>query len=90
MNRVVWGVDSAAAVTEALYRCVVENFGHPDFWGRYLNTIPNISDGLTSEEIMYLKNQGIKIMLIYNNFSASEVCPIDTLLVQERLYGRFH
>ncbi|WP_100374026.1 glycoside hydrolase domain-containing protein [Bacillus sp. FJAT-45037] len=70
LNRNInWGVDSAAAVTEDLYACVTSNYGQPDFWGRYLTTIENVSDGLTREEIGYIRNQGMKIMPIYNNFS---------------------
>ncbi|WP_332695408.1 glycoside hydrolase domain-containing protein [Halalkalibacter lacteus] len=64
-----WGVDSAATVTEDLYQCVVTNFGPPDFWGRYLSTIPNVSDGLTLEEFRFIRDKGMKIMPIYNNFS---------------------
>ncbi|ARK32071.1 glycoside hydrolase domain-containing protein [Halalkalibacter krulwichiae] len=66
-----WGVDSAAAVTEDLYECVVGNFGQPDFWGRYLSTIPNVSEGLTLEEVQLIHDRGMKIMTIYNNFSAA-------------------
>jgi hypothetical protein len=64
-----WGVDSAAAVTEDLYQCVVTNFGQPDFWGRYLNTIENVSEGLTIEEFRFIRDKGMKLMPIYNNFS---------------------
>lgn len=68
MNDVIWGVDSAAKATEELYRCVTLNFGIPDVWGRYLNTIENVSEGLTKEEISFLKGKGVKILPIYNNF----------------------
>ncbi|SDY99886.1 protein of unknown function [Evansella caseinilytica] len=68
MQNVIWGVDSAAAATQQLYECVQNQFGQPDVWGRYLNTIPNVSEGLTREEIAFLKNHGIKILPIYNNF----------------------
>ncbi|WP_368503291.1 glycoside hydrolase domain-containing protein [Alkalihalophilus sp. As8PL] len=64
-----WGVDSAAAVTQELYECVTSSYGQPDFWGRYLTTIENVSEGLTPEEIRYIRDQGMKIMPIYNNFS---------------------
>lgn len=64
-----WGVDSAARVTEELYQCVVSHFGQPDFWGRYLSQIPNVSDGLTVEEIRLIRNKGIKLLPIYNNFT---------------------
>ncbi|WP_062050180.1 glycoside hydrolase domain-containing protein [Bacillus sp. JCM 19034] len=64
-----WGVDSASAVTEELLECVRTQFGQPDFWGRYLHTIENVSDGLTSDEIRLIQNNGIKLMPIYNNFT---------------------
>ncbi|WP_088104263.1 glycoside hydrolase domain-containing protein [Halalkalibacter urbisdiaboli] len=69
MATINWGVDSAAAVTEGLYQCVVDNFGQPDFWGRYLREIPNVNDGLTPEEVQFIRNRGMKILPIYNNFT---------------------
>lgn len=69
MPRYVWGVDSAASVDEELYSCVKQNFGNPKFWGRYLSEVPNVSAGLTREEISFLRNRGIKILPIYNVFS---------------------
>ncbi|MDQ0255312.1 hypothetical protein J2S74_002694 [Evansella vedderi] len=68
MPNIIWGVDSAAAANQQLYDCVESNFGKPDVWGRYLNTIPNVSEGLTREEIAFLKDRGIKVLPIYNNF----------------------
>jgi Domain of unknown function (DUF1906) len=68
MPRYVWGVDSAATVTEDLYQCVRRNFGMPRFWGRYLTTVPNASEGLTKEEISFIRNKGIKVLPIYNAF----------------------
>lgn len=67
----IWGVDSASAVTEDLYQCVVNNFGKPDYWGRYLNTIANVSDGLTRGEIQFLRGNGIRVLPIYNDFRAA-------------------
>lgn len=64
----VWGVDSASPVNNRLYQCVVNNFGKPLFWGRYLSTVPGAADGLTNEEISFLHQRGIKIMPIYNDF----------------------
>ncbi|GAE31563.1 glycoside hydrolase domain-containing protein [Alkalihalobacillus hemicellulosilyticus] len=64
-----WGVDSASAVTNELLNCVRTQFGQPDFWGRYLHTIENISDGLSAEEIRFIQDNEMKIMPIYNNFS---------------------
>ncbi|WP_100405440.1 glycoside hydrolase domain-containing protein [Bacillus solitudinis] len=71
MKIINWGVDSAAAVTETLYKRVIDNYGQPDFWGRYLNDIPNVSDGLTTDEVRFIRNKGMKILPIYNNFSAA-------------------
>lgn len=68
MNFFEWGVDSAENVTEDLFQCVVNNFGYPDFWGRYLVRVPNISEGLTRQEISFLRSRGVKILPIYNSF----------------------
>lgn len=67
----VWGVDSAQEVTKELYDCVLKNFGKPEYWGRYLTTVPNTSEGLTSKEISLLHNSGTKVMPIYNNFKSA-------------------
>lgn len=64
----LWGVDSAGRVTEELYQCVARNLGVPKYWGRYLTTVPNVSDGLTKEEITYLHQKGIRVLPIYNVF----------------------
>jgi hypothetical protein len=66
--RYIWGVDSAQAVTDELYQCVVNNFSFPNYWGRYLSTVAGASDGLTQEEINFLKQKGVRILPIYNNF----------------------
>ncbi|MFD2680335.1 glycoside hydrolase domain-containing protein [Bacillus seohaeanensis] len=71
MPKEIWGVDSAAKVTDKLYSCVVDNFGKPKYWGRYLSTVQNASDGLTNEEVGFLHEKNVKILLIYNNFSAA-------------------
>ncbi|WP_307340981.1 glycoside hydrolase domain-containing protein [Caldalkalibacillus uzonensis] len=63
-----WGVDSAAPVTESFFQCVVDHFGYPSYWGRYLTTVPNVSDGLTRQEIALLRGRGVKIWPIYNEF----------------------
>ncbi|MFD1735604.1 glycoside hydrolase domain-containing protein [Bacillus salitolerans] len=68
MARKIWGVDSAARVTEILYSCVTSNFGSPKYWGRYLTDVPNVSDGLTREEISFLRTKGTKVLPIYNVF----------------------
>lgn len=66
--RYIWGVDSAAAVTTELYNCVLNHYGKPAFWGRYLTRVPNASEGLTREEVNLLHNSGTKVMPIYNAF----------------------
>lgn len=66
-----WGVDSAAKVTREAYNCVLRNFGKPDFWGRYLTTVPNASEGLNQEEIELLHNSGTRILPIYNQFRSA-------------------
>jgi len=57
---VVWGVVCSEEVTEELYNCVLENFGKPQFWGRYLTTVAGASEGLTRTEIDLLHNSGTK------------------------------
>lgn len=66
-----WGVDSAAAVTSGFYNCVVQQYGAPVFWGRYLKTIDGVSDGLSASEIAFLHAHGVKILPIYNNFGSA-------------------
>lgn len=68
MTKYIWGVDSSINVTNELYQCVLQNYGLPSFWGRYLTRVPNASEGLTKEEISFIKSKGIKIVPIYNNF----------------------
>lgn len=68
-NADFWGVDSASYTTEELYACVNENFGKPSVWGRYLGTIDGVSSGLTIEEVEYLHSNGVKILLINNQFN---------------------
>ncbi len=71
MVKYFWGVDSAVHVDQELLRCVSRNFGDPDFWGRYLSTVPNASEGLTRTELQFLKSKGIKVMPIFNFFRSS-------------------
>lgn len=71
MAKFIWGVDSAQKVTDQLYKCVVDHFSYPNYWGRYLTTVPNASDGLTINEIRFLKQKGVKILPIYNNFQTA-------------------
>ncbi|WP_188205929.1 glycoside hydrolase domain-containing protein [Alkalibacillus aidingensis] len=64
----IWGVDSASNVTEELYNCVLQNFGKPDYWGRYLTRVEGSSEELTQAEIDLLHNSDTRIMPIYNEF----------------------
>jgi hypothetical protein len=65
----IWGVDSSTNVTKDLYDCVLNNYGKPEFWGRYLTTVPNASEGLTQEEINLLHTSGTRVLPIYNKFT---------------------
>lgn len=67
-----WGIDSAQNVTEELFQCVMRNFGYPRFWGRYLVRVPGISEGLTKQEITFIRNKGVKLLPIYNSFQAAQ------------------
>ncbi|HET7627659.1 MAG TPA: glycoside hydrolase domain-containing protein [Bacillales bacterium] len=69
--RKLWGVDSAARVTTESYRCVVNEYGKPVYWGRYLQTVPGFADGLTTEEIRLIHSRGVKILPIYSNFRSA-------------------
>lgn len=64
-----WGVDSTQEATKELYDCVLKKYGKPKYWGRYLSTVPEVSEGLTASEIERLHNNGTKVMAIYNNFT---------------------
>ncbi|MGC5327512.1 glycoside hydrolase domain-containing protein [Brevibacillus sp. SYSU BS000544] len=68
MVAALWGVDSAARVTETIYECVRRNYGVPAYWGRYLTTVPGAADGLTTNEISFLHRKGIKILPVYSAF----------------------
>lgn len=63
-----WGVDSALKVTKPLYHCVLQNFGKPSFWGRYLAPIEGKVEGLTKDEIELLHHSGTKLLPIYSKF----------------------
>ncbi|MCF3944303.1 glycoside hydrolase domain-containing protein [Oceanobacillus alkalisoli] len=62
-----WGVDSASYTDENLFQCVMENFGKPEVWGRYLEDREGISFGLDTAEIDYLHQHDIRILVIYNH-----------------------
>ncbi|MGD9677700.1 MAG: glycoside hydrolase domain-containing protein [Vulcanibacillus sp.] len=71
MSKYIWGVDSAQKVTDELINCVNTNYGKPFFWGRYLTTVKNVSDGLNFTEIKLIHQRNIKIMPIYNDFKTA-------------------
>lgn len=73
MPQTSWGVDSAAAVNNQVYDCVVTNYGKPEFWGRYLTTVPQAAEGLTPAEIAFLHQKGVKVMPIYSAFREATV-----------------
>lgn len=63
---VEWGVDSASYTTSDMLACVNDNFGDPKVWGRYLGEIDGVSEPLDEEEVEYLHENDIKILVIYN------------------------
>jgi hypothetical protein len=62
-----WGVDSANYTDENMYSCVVDNFGNPEVWGRYLGENEGVSTGIDKQEIEFLHENNISILLIYNH-----------------------
>ncbi|PEP92381.1 hypothetical protein CN582_24865 [Bacillus wiedmannii] len=70
-----WGIDTCERsdfkiADKTILEYVTENLQKPEFWGRYIggNTCK-----LTIEEINYLHNNDIKIMVIYNGASPSRM-----------------
>ncbi|WP_017753523.1 glycoside hydrolase domain-containing protein [Calidifontibacillus oryziterrae] len=71
MARYIWGVDSAQKISPTLYECVITNFSYPNYWGRYLTTVANASEGLTNDELQFMKSRGVKLLPIYNDFRSA-------------------
>ncbi len=69
MPDTVWGVDSASLTTDDMLSCVRENFGDPQVWARYLGDKEGVSYGLTHEEVEFLHENDIDIMVIWNHFT---------------------
>lgn len=68
-QEIYWGVDSASYTNQNLYQCVVDNFGKPKVWGRYLGTKEGVSKGLDSDEVKLLHENNVRILVIYNHFT---------------------
>jgi hypothetical protein len=83
--QLLWGVDTASKVDQAFLRCVVNNYGLPSIFGRYLETKEGVSTGLTPEEVELLHHQGIKIIPIYNHFTNATNYENGTLEAQEAI-----
>jgi hypothetical protein len=66
---VYWGIDTASIITESFYNCVEKNYGAPAVVGRYLETKEDVSFGLTKDEVSFLHDKGVKLLLIYNHFT---------------------
>ncbi len=64
-----WGVDSASQTDEDLYQCVKDNYDKPQIWGRYLGDKEGVSNGLDDDEVSYLHDKNVKILVIYNHFT---------------------
>src|SRR5699024_12764858 len=61
------GMESASATGENLYSCAKESFGDPKIWGRYLGDKDDVSIGLDNEEVEFLHEKDVKILVIYNH-----------------------
>ncbi|WP_010650371.1 glycoside hydrolase domain-containing protein [Oceanobacillus massiliensis] len=68
-NGVIWGVDSASYTDDTLYACVQDNFGQPKVWGRYLGNKEGVSAGMDTDEIRFLHDNDIQILVIYNHMN---------------------
>lgn len=68
-QEILWGVDSATYTTKEIYECVVNNYGEPDAWGRYIGSKKGVSSGLDQDEIDFLHEKDIPIIPIYNHFT---------------------
>ncbi|GGA80796.1 glycoside hydrolase domain-containing protein [Ornithinibacillus halotolerans] len=66
-DEIHWGVDSATYTDEDFLGCVVDNYGQPAIWGRYLGDKEDVSFGLDKEEVELLHDNDIKILVIYNH-----------------------
>src|SRR5699024_44533 len=64
---IYWGMDSASATDENLYSCAKESFGDPKIWGRYLGDKDDVSIGLDNDEVEFLHEKDVKILVIYNH-----------------------
>ncbi|MEN2767874.1 glycoside hydrolase domain-containing protein [Ornithinibacillus xuwenensis] len=65
--KIHWGVDSASYTDEEFLGCVVDNYGKPVVWGRYLGDKEDVSTGLDSAEVKRLHDNNIQILIIYNH-----------------------
>lgn len=68
MVNTIWGVDSATNVNNILFECVRRNYGMPKYWGRYLTRVEGAAEGLTTNEVRFLHQKGVKIIPIYSAF----------------------
>jgi hypothetical protein len=70
-----WGVDSVAPFEgnlSAVESCGANGLcGTPKFWGRYLDFVNYPSDSLTGQEVADAHTDGIKILLIDDNWSTA-------------------
>jgi hypothetical protein len=66
-DEIHWGVDSATYTDKDFLGCVVDNYGKPAVWGRYLGDKEGTSAGLDKSEVKLLHDNNIKILIIYNH-----------------------
>src|SRR5690625_1139013 len=68
-SQIYCGVDSASSADDELNTCVQDNFGESEIWGRYIGEKEGVSEGLNKEEVDFLHNKVIHILIIYNHFT---------------------
>ncbi|WP_047982789.1 glycoside hydrolase domain-containing protein [Ornithinibacillus californiensis] len=66
-DEIHWGVDSASYTDEEFLGCVVDNFGKPTVWGRYLGEKEGVSAGIDNAEVKLLHDNDIQLLIIYNH-----------------------
>jgi hypothetical protein len=81
-TRILWGVDSCKAMTssstgaDGIFPQVVNRFGTPQFWGRYLTD--TVCPGISSAEVATAAHFHIGILPIYNDYNCSNVVGYET------------
>jgi hypothetical protein len=68
-----WGVDFFDHITLPFYNSVVQTYGAPDFWGRYIGNAPGFANDMDLSEAPFAHSYGFAILPIYFNYAPSAV-----------------